>query len=173
MKSNLPPAYTADKIAINVVIETPRNSRNKFTYDKATGMYKLKKILPLGLSFPCDFGFVPRTRAADGDPLDVMVFMDSVTYPGCYLECRLLGILKGTQQEGKVKPFRNDRLLAVPVEMKDMEHIKKTGDLGKQKLDALVHFIMYYNKMEDKIYKLIGFGEADEAHRLLKKNKTR
>ena len=83
----MPPAFTG-KDNIHAIIETPKSSRNKFTYDKHTGMFMLKKCLPAGLSFPLDFGFIPNTKADDGDPMDVLVFMEDPVFPGCIIECK-------------------------------------------------------------------------------------
>jgi inorganic pyrophosphatase len=73
---------------LNVIIETPRNSQNKFIYDPELDLFRLKKTLPMGTVFPFDFGFIPNTLAEDGDPMDVLVFMDQHAYPGCLVECR-------------------------------------------------------------------------------------
>jgi inorganic pyrophosphatase len=84
-----------------VVIETPKGSRNKFAYEPSRRMYKLSKILAEGMSFPYDFGFVPGTRADDGDPIDVLVLTDVALFPGCLLDCILIGVIELEQQEGK------------------------------------------------------------------------
>src|SRR3954451_2679223 len=85
--------------ALNVIVETARGGRNKMSYDQELGVFRLKKVLPEGMSFPCDFGFVPSTRAADGDPLDALVLMDEPGMMGCLVECRLIGVLRGEQRE--------------------------------------------------------------------------
>jgi inorganic pyrophosphatase len=88
---------------VKVIIETPKGSRNKFKYDPALRMFKLSKVLPEGMVFPYDFGFVPSTKGDDGDPVDVLVLMDEPTFPGCLLECRLVGVLEAGQEEKKKK----------------------------------------------------------------------
>jgi inorganic pyrophosphatase len=80
--------------SIEVVIETPKGSRNKFKYDPISHRFKLSKVLPEGMVFPHDFGFVPNTKGPDGDPIDVLVLVDEPTFPGCSLECRLIGSWK-------------------------------------------------------------------------------
>src|SRR6476661_6718690 len=84
---------------LNVIIETPRNSQNKFNYVPELDLFRLKKALPLGTVFPFDFGFVPNTLAEDGDPVDVLVIMEGSSYPGCLVQCRPIGILKAEQTE--------------------------------------------------------------------------
>ena len=97
---------------VMVVIETPKGSPNKLAFEPRYGTFVLKGVLPAGAVFPFDFGFVPSTRAEDGDPLDVLVLMDAPVFPGCIVPSRLVGVIEAEQTEdGKTE--RNDRLLAV------------------------------------------------------------
>src|SRR6202167_6789836 len=92
---------------IQVVIETPKGSRNKYAFDEEQRVFELKKVLPAGMVFPYDFGFVPCTKAEDGDPTDVLVLMDEPAFPGCVLKCRVIGIIEGDQGNKKMRK-RND-----------------------------------------------------------------
>jgi inorganic pyrophosphatase len=82
--TRLPPFETGNA-GLTVIIETPKGSRNKYAYDPKERIYGLRKVLPAGMAFPYDFGFVPSTIADDGDPLDVLVLMDEPAFPGCKL----------------------------------------------------------------------------------------
>ena len=104
----------ADAGLVNIIIDTPKGSRNKFKYDEETRIIKLSRILPAGFSFPYDFGSIPMTLAEDGDALDVLVISDTPSFPGCLITGKLIGTISGAQTEKK-KTIRNDRLLAVPV----------------------------------------------------------
>ena len=84
---------------------------NKFKYEEHVGLFRLSKVLPLGASFPYDLGFVPSTRADDGDALDVLVLMDAPAFTGCLVTVRMLGVIEAEQTE-KGKTVRNDRLIA-------------------------------------------------------------
>ena len=84
----LNPADSDDDQLLRVVIETPKGSRNKFAFNAKERIFELKKVLPSGMAFPYDFGFVPSTLAGDGDPIDVLVLMDEPAFPGCALSCR-------------------------------------------------------------------------------------
>ena len=106
------PARQPDSDLLNVVVETPKGCRNKYKYDEGHGLWRLSKVLPLGASFPFDFGFIPSTRGEDGDPLDVLVLLDEPAFPGCVVPARLIGILEAEQTQGG-KTIRNDRLVAV------------------------------------------------------------
>src|SRR3954463_10845866 len=93
---------------VRVVIETSRGCRNKYSYEPEEEVFVLKKTLPEGHVFPFDFGFVPRTKGEDGDPVDVLMLMDAPTFPGCVVNCRIIGCLEAKQQE-EGKWIRNDR----------------------------------------------------------------
>src|SRR6478752_3252537 len=101
--SSLKPFVDGDKHTVRVVIETPKGSRNKYAFDSEDRTFSLKKVLPAGMGFPYDFGFVPSTLAEDGDPVDVLVLMDEPAFAGCVLECRLIGVIEGEQKDGKKK----------------------------------------------------------------------
>jgi inorganic pyrophosphatase len=169
----LPATYSKDNKTLRVIIETPSGSRNKYTFDKNTKLFKLKKVIPGGMEFPCDMGFLPKTKGEDGDPLDALVLMDDITYPGCLIECRLVGAITAEQKDTKGKVIRNDRYILVPEVMKEYDHIKKIKDINKNKIDALVSFFENYNKKENKEFKLLKILDSESAHGLLKKYRNK
>ena len=101
------PTRAGDEL-VHVVVETPRGARAKLTFDPELKTFVLSKALMLGLSYPYDWGFIPSTRAEDGDPLDAMVIHDAATTPGLVLRCKLIGVLQ-TMQKTKHDRIRNDR----------------------------------------------------------------
>jgi inorganic pyrophosphatase len=130
-----------DDEIIKVVIETPKGSRNKYAFDPDDRTFTLKEVLPAGMGFPYDFGFVPSTEADDGDPTDVLVLMDEPAFPGCVLKCRLIGVIEGEQGNGK-KTERNDRIIAVELENHSWADVKHVDDLGKKFLKELEEFFV-------------------------------
>ena len=106
MKTPLEKLKVFDKAshALNVVIETPKGSRFKYVYTPKTGLFRVKRVLPPGMVFPFNFGFIPCTRGADGDPLDIIIVHDEPMFPGCQIMARLLGVVKAEQTE-KGKQF--------------------------------------------------------------------
>jgi len=82
---------------LQVIVETPAGSRNKFAFDPKQGIFALKKVLPAGMVFPYDFGFLPQTIAPDDDPIDVLLLMDEPAFPGCAVWSRLIGVIEGEQ----------------------------------------------------------------------------
>ncbi len=106
-------AIDSETGCVNVVIETPKGSRNKYAYDGELAVFTLGGVLPAGAVFPFDFGFVPSTLGEDGDPLDVLLLLDESVPPGCLVKARLIGAIEAKQTEPDGKQMRNDRLLAV------------------------------------------------------------
>jgi inorganic pyrophosphatase len=151
---------------LQVIVETPAGSRNKFAYDPEQGIFCLRKILPAGMVFPWDFGFVPRTLAADGDPIDVLLLMDEPAYPGCAVPARLIGVIEGEQVEGK-KTNRNDRLVAVADASHIYANIRRLKDLPERWIRELQDFFVNYHRLEGRKYRLLGCKGAQAALRLV------
>jgi inorganic pyrophosphatase len=152
--------------SVQVVIETPKGSRNKYDFDPKLRVFELKKVLPSGMAFPYDFGFVPSTLADDGDPIDVLVLMDEPAFPGCVLKCRLVGIIEGQQLDGK-KKTRNDRVVAVEQHNHSFADIKHIDDLGKKFVKELEEFFVNYHRMLGKEYQIIGVRGPGKAQRCI------
>jgi inorganic pyrophosphatase len=155
--------------AVNVVVESPRGSSAKFKYDERGGVFMLSRPLPAGLVYPHDWGFIPSTRMADGDPLDAMVLWEGVSYPGVVIPSRLIGVLQ-VEQNRKSSPGRerNDRVLALPVRASHLEWIKSVGDLDPSMRAQLERFFESAVAFERKDLRLLGWGDAAQAGALLK-----
>ena len=161
-----------DHRTIQVVIETPKNSRNKYAFDPQLKTFALKKVLPAGMSFPYDFGFVPSTKAEDGDPLDVLVLMDEPAFPGCLLKCRPVGVIEGQQGKKKDK-LRNDRVVAIEQENHSYAHIKHVHDLGKKFMRELEEFFVNYHELTGKKYRILDVKGPGEAWRRVEEKMNR
>jgi inorganic pyrophosphatase len=153
---------------INVVIETPKCCRNKYAFDAEQKIFALKKVLPAGMTFPYDFGFIPSTKAGDGDPLDVLVLMDEPAFPGCLLKCRVVGVIEGEQGKKKDKE-RNDRIVAVEDGNHGYSHVKHVDDLGKKFVEEIEEFFVNYHELTGKKYSIIDVKGPGEAQKLIKK----
>jgi inorganic pyrophosphatase len=156
-----------DEGDLNVVIETPKGSRNKYTYDEKTGLFKLGGVLPAGASFPFDFGFVPSTLGGDGDPLDVLVLMDEPAFPGCLVHVRLVGVVEAEQTERDGKTERNDRLIGVAAESRLQRHVRALGSLNPNLLEEIEHFFISYNQIKGKEFKPLGRFGPQKALKLV------
>lgn len=153
---------------ITVIIETPRDTKGKYVFDPMNQCYRLKKILPLGMSFPYDFGMIENTLAEDGDPADAMVITECITYPGVRLTCRIIGSLQAKQSEQGIS-VRNDRYFMVPTDSVVFEHITEIKDFSKQHNQQLQDFFINYMKAENKKLTTIRFMNAAKANKTLQK----
>ena len=168
--SRLKPVDEDNKQLLRVVIETPKGSRNKFAFDSQQHIFELKKVLPAGMTFPYDFGFVPSTLAEDGDPVDVLVLMDEPAFPGCVLSCRPVGVIEGEQKDKKGKQ-RNDRIIAVEKDAHSFADVKTINDMGKQFEKELEEFFVNYHKLTGKEYRVLAMKGPDQARKLVKNHR--
>jgi len=144
---------------------------NKFKYDEKSALFKLGGALPSGMVFPFDFGYVPSTRAADGDPLDILILMDDPAFVGCLVPAKLIGVVEADQTEDR-KTTRNDRLIAVAADSRNHSHIRFLGDLNDNLIHEIERFFVSYNETKGKKFEILGrFGPdralalIDSAHR--------
>ena len=153
------------------VVEAPRGSANKLKFDPALGVFRLHLMLPLGCVFPFDFGFVPNTLGADGDPLDVLVLMDEPATPGVVVPCRLVGVIEATQRPmnagGGTRGRRNDRLIAVAQESHRHAGVRSMRDLGAAMLIEIERFFVFYNLQKGVRFTPRGRAGVAVANRLL------
>jgi inorganic pyrophosphatase len=152
---------------VEVIIETPKGSRNKLKFDPASQQFKLSKVLPEGMVFPHNFGFVPSTKAEDGDPLDVLVLTDEPLFPGCAVDCNLIGVIKAEQEEEGEKN-RNDRLIAVAEQSLLYAETKSLEDLNPTILKQIEAFFVNYQKLRNITVRVLGLGEARDALNILR-----
>ena len=155
---------------ITAIIETPKGSAEKYSYDPKTTLFKLKKILPMGMFFPFDFGFIPHTKGQEGDPLDIILLSEFRSFPGCVVDCRIIGAITAEQTEKK-KKIRNDRFIAVLQDGKLFSAVKSIDDLPKKIMKELEQFFENYNQVEGKVFSPLKRLDAKEAMKLLKDNK--
>lgn len=156
--------YATDANELNVIIETPKGSRNKFNYDEEHQLFKLGGVLPAGAVFPFDFGFIPSTLGGDGDPLDVLLLMDEPAFPGCLVTSRLIAVIEADQTEREGETTRNDRLIAVAADSHTHKGIRTLSDLSSNLLDEIEHFFISYNEIKGKKFKPLGrFGPVKAA----------
>jgi inorganic pyrophosphatase len=153
---------------VQVIIETPSGSRNKFSFDVEQGIFTHKLTLPAGMTFPYDFGFLPQTLAPDGDPIDVLLLMDEPAFPGIAVRGQLIGVIEGQQLDGK-KKIRNDRLVVVSEQSHQYANIRKLKDLPDKWLEEVQEFFVNFHNLEGKKYQLLGIKNAAEARRLVRK----
>jgi inorganic pyrophosphatase len=143
------PARDPGGKTVNVVVETVAGSRSKYKFDERLGLFRLHKLLPVGASFPFDFGFIPGTLADDGDALDVLLLNEEPTHMGCLVTTRILGVIEAEQTE-KGATIRNDRLIGTAETAKIRPTARTLGDLPARLLDQIEHFFSSYNRAEGR-----------------------
>lgn len=157
------PAFSGDgRKAVHGVIETPRDQRHKYAFDPTTGAFRLSMILADGLQWPYDYGFVPQTKADDGDPLDLLYLGDAPTFPGCVVIARPIGIVR-IEKNG----VENDRLLACPVRQTGVtqkcDAYDDVDDLPKDTIDGICRYLIEYSAAEGNDLVYHGVGSRKKA----------
>ena len=158
LQARIPSLPAGKKGEVHVVIDTPRGSRNKVKWDEDLAVFKLSHVLTAGAVFPVDFGFVPGTRADDGDAVDVLVLTDEPLFTGCLVTARLIGGIEAEQTQDE-RTFRNDRLLAVASCSRLYGAVRDRSDLPPSLMLEIENFFVNYNAMRDRTFRpLRRFG---------------
>ena len=151
---------------INVIVEVPlRSDPIKYEFDKAAGAIVVDRFLYTTMFYPCNYGFIPHTLAEDGDPVDVMVLGRMPVLPGAVLPARPIGVLRMRDEAGP-----DEKILAVPLSRITplWERVQTYRDVAEIDLLRIAHFFEHYKDLEpDKWVELKGWGEPEEAHRLI------
>lgn len=163
------PALDKQSKCCHAVIETPKGSHHKFSYNADLACFELKKTLPEGMTFPLDFGFIPSTLAEDGDPVDVLVILDFPAEMGAFVKVRLIGGIEAEQREKDGTWEENDRLIAVARHSRTLASIQSLDDLGQVTLDQLIAFFEQYNKLDEKEFRSTGVCPPKRAKTLVEK----
>lgn len=154
---------------VKAIIETPRGSKNKYVYDPESGLFECSQALRGGMTFPFDFGFIPSTRAEDGDPLDIIIMMDEPAFPGCLVHARIIGVLEASQAEpaGSTNMIRNDRLLGVHLRSVNYGAMQDWKELPKTMLDDFQTFLELNNQCKGKEFHVHGWKSPRVAYQTL------
>lgn len=147
---------------LNVLIEIPAGSKNKYEFDKELNAFTLDRVLYSAVSYPCDYGFVPNTLGEDGDPIDGLVFMDQPTFPGCVIPARPLGML--VMIDGG---DRDEKILCVPVKDPRYNHVKTLNDVAPHRLEEIAEFFRTYKNLERKVTEIQGWEGVDAVNALI------
>jgi inorganic pyrophosphatase len=162
------PAIIDDR-TVNVVVESPRGCALKFKYDEEREVMTLSRPLPDGLIYPHDWGFIPSTHAADGDPLDAIIMWDGVSYPGVLVPCRPIGVLRVEQTNVTSRAReRNDRVVALPIKAARWESVKSVFDIADRVRLELQQFFLASVAFEGKHLEILGWAGPDDAMALVR-----
>jgi inorganic pyrophosphatase len=147
---------------INVIVEIPGGSRNKYEYDKGLDVFRLDRALHSAIFYPGDYGFIPRTLALDGDPLDVLILVSEPTFSGCLVAARPIGLLKMIDSGEE-----DDKVLAVPVGEPDFADIHNHKQIFPHRLRKISHFFETYKQLEGKRTETGPWTDAADARRII------
>ncbi len=144
---------------VNVIVEIPRDSRNKYEYDHENHTIKLDRHLIVSMGYPAEYGFIADTLGGDGDPLDALVLTEYPTFPGCLIETKILGMCNMTDENGE-----DAKLLTVPLYDPRWKAANDIADVPKSTLDRISHFFTVYKDLDEgkwvKVENWVGRTEA-------------
>jgi inorganic pyrophosphatase len=161
-------AANKSEITVTVMIEIPQGSRNKYEYDKKKKVFKLDRMLFSSVHYPSDYGFIPKTLASDGDPLDALVLVWEPTFPGCLIETRPVGLFKMSDEKG-----RDEKILCVPIRDPLWNHIKRLSDVPSHFLMEIEHFFSVYKELEHTETHVEGWEDSRSAIRVIREAERR
>lgn len=147
---------------VNVVVEIPKGSTNKYEIDHETGVVKLDRVLFSPLFYPCDYGFIPETLYSDGDPLDALVILTHPTFPGCIVEAKPIGALGMRDEKGV-----DDKIICVATKDPRYSDIDDLDDLSEHLRREIVHFFAVYKELEEKAVEVLGWNTKIKAHQII------
>jgi inorganic pyrophosphatase len=143
---------------VEVFVEVPKGSRNKYEYDTETEAFRLDRMLFSSVHYPGDYGFIPNTLAEDGDELDALVILGDPTFPGCLITVRIVGVLHMTDEKGP-----DAKILGVPTKDPRWTHIQVFSDVPEHLKEEIFHFFSIYKDLEEKIVSVDGWAGREEA----------
>lgn len=146
----------------NVVIEIPKDSKNKYEYDEELDIIKLDRVNYTAMAHPFDYGFIPETRSEDGDHLDAFVLLDHSVFPGCLVEARPIGILYMIDDGEK-----DEKVISVPAKDPRFDHIKDLSDISPHIPKEIQHFFEHLKDLQNKKVEITGWGNKEEAIKVM------
>jgi inorganic pyrophosphatase len=148
---------------VEVVVEIPRGSRNKYEFDEVKGVFRLDRVLASAVHYNFDYGFVERTRADDGDHTDALLLIDEPTFTGCHVWARPIGGLEMRDEKGF-----DFKVLCVALGDPHQQHIERLEQVRPHRLVEIEHFFETYKFLEDKTVEMVGWRERERAHDVLR-----
>lgn len=147
---------------VEIVVEIPGGSRNKYEFDEGDGVFRLDRVLSSAVFYNFDYGFIERTRAADGDHTDALLIIDEPTFTGCHVWARPIGVLEMRDEKGI-----DYKVLCVAVGDPNQAHIERLDQMRPHRLVEIEHFFETYKLLEDKTVEVLGWRDRTRAHEIL------
>jgi len=153
---------------IEVVVEIPRGSRNKYEWDHEAGVFRLDRVLSSAVFYNFDYGFVEHTLSGDGDPTDALLLVDEPTFPGCHVWARPIGGLAMHDEKGE-----DFKVLCVAIGDPHQAHVERLDQVRPHRLVEIEHFFQTYKLLEDKTVEVLGWRDETEARTVLIEDRRR
>lgn len=153
---------------VRMIVEIPKHSNNKYEYDVKLGVFRLDRTLYSPMHYPGDYGFIPGTLAADGDPMDVIVLTDVPTFTGCMLEARPVGVLRMADEKGP-----DEKILAVPERNPRYDEIETVDEIPPHVKLEIEYFFDIYKELEHKRTEIKGWLGLNETRQFLRDARKR
>jgi len=154
--------------SVNVMVEIPKGSRNKYEYDSKRKVLKFDRMLFSAMHYPSDYGFITDTLAEDGDPMDALVLVWEPTFPGCMIEARPVGLFRMHDEKGP-----DAKILCIPLGDPMWNYIKSLDDVPPHLLKEIEHFFKVYKDLEEKKTGIEGWEGLDSALKDIKEAQER
>lgn len=156
------------EFTIDVVVEIPKGSRNKYEYDYEKKMIRYDRMIFSSMHYPSDYGFVPETLAEDGDALDALVLVSEPTFPGCLIETHPIGLFKMRDEKGP-----DAKLICVPVSDPVWSKITSLEEMNPHLLNEIEHFFQVYKDLEKKKVGIEGWENKEAAYEAIVNSRER
>ena len=153
---------------IEVVVEIPRGSRNKYEWDAKAEVFRLDRVLSSAVYYNFDYGYAAGTLSGDGDPTDVLLLIDEPTFPGCHVWARPIGGLEMRDEKGE-----DFKVLCVAIGDPQQAHVEELEQVRPHRLIEIEHFFQTYKLLEDKAVEVLGWRDRREARRVLVEDRDR
>ncbi len=163
----MPKALPTFPELVEIVVEIPRGSRNKYEYDERAGVFRLDRVLSSAVFYNFDYGFIADTRADDGDHTDALLIIDEPTFTGCHVNARPVGVLEMADEKG-----RDFKVLCVALGDPNQAHIDRLDQIRPHRLVEIEHFFQTYKLLEDKTVEVLGWRDRDRALEILRSDRA-
>jgi inorganic pyrophosphatase len=157
-----------DSFTVEVMIEIPKGSRNKYEFDPSKKRIRLDRMLFSAMHYPSDYGFIIDTLAEDGDALDALVLLWEPTFPGCVIEAKPIGMFKMHDEKGP-----DQKILCVPLNDPMWNYLESLDQVPSQLLNEIEHFFKVYKELEKKKTGVEGWDNKDAAIAKIKESRER
>ncbi len=153
---------------VEVVVEIPKGSRNKYEYDEERGVMTFDRMLFSAMHYPGDYGFIPQTLGLDGDPIDALVLVSHATFPGCHIRCRVAGVLNMSDEKGQ-----DEKIICIPLGDPRWKDTDCLEDINEHYRKEIEHFFRVYKDLEQKKVQIDGWDDSKAAMKIIRDAEVR